>query len=205
MPVVTVIDYGVGNLRSIAKALEAVGADVCVSGRPEDIRKAERLVLPGVGAFARGMANLGEAGLIDALREEVLEKGKPLLAICLGMQLLARESHECGVHTGLSWLAARVVELEPQGLKVPHMGWNEVFPEGGTPFFSGLGRAPIFYFVHSYHVVCDEPKMVVATCEYGAAIAAAVWHENIFATQFHPEKSQDNGLRLLGNFLSWKV
>ena len=204
---ITVIDYGVGNLRSVAKALESVGAEVCVSGGAEDLRRAERLVLPGVGAFAPGMANLKAGGLIDVLAEEVRDKGKPLLAICLGMQLLARESHENGVHRGLDWLPANVVEfdLSRMSLKVPHMGWNEVIPQEDSPFFAGLGRTPVFYFVHSYHVVCDEPKMVAATARYGVTFTAALRYENIFATQFHPEKSQDNGLRLLRNFVSWKV
>jgi glutamine amidotransferase len=203
--VIAVIDYGVGNLRSVTKALEAVGAEVRVSGKPEDLRGAERIVLPGVGAFASGMANLEARGLVDALAEEVREKGKPLLAICLGMQLLVRESRENGLHKGLGWLPAQVVEFDLRGasLKVPHMGWNEVFPQEASPFFANLGRSPVFYFVHSYHVVCEEPKMVAATCLYGIPFTAALHHDNIFATQFHPEKSQANGLRVLRNFVSW--
>jgi len=205
--VITVVDYGVGNLRSVAKALEAVGAEVRVSSRAEDLRQAERLVLPGVGAFAPGMANLKAAGLVDVLTEEVRDRGKPLLAICLGQQLLARESEEDGLHAGLGWLPGRVVEFDLRGtsLKVPHMGWNEVLPQEESPFFEGLGPASNFYFVHSYHVVCDDPQMVLATARYGITFTAALCHENIFATQFHPEKSQENGLRLLRNFVSWKA
>ena len=204
---ITVVDYGVGNLRSVAKALEAVGAEVRVSSRAEDLRQAERLVLPGVGAFAPGMANLKAAGLVDVLTEEVRDRGKPLLAICLGQQLLARESEEDGLHAGLGWLPGRVVEFDLRGtsLKVPHMGWNEVLPQEESPFFEGLGPASNFYFVHSYHVVCDDPQMVVATARYGITFTAALRHENIFATQFHPEKSQENGLRLLRNFVAWKA
>ena len=202
---VTVIDYGFGNLRSVAKALEAAGAEVCVSAEAADLRRADRLVLPGVGAFAAGMANLLKTGLIDVLTREVREADKPLLAICLGMQLLARESEEDGWHAGLGWLPARVVEFDTRasGLKVPHMGWNEIVPRPGLPFFVGLGSRPTFYFVHSYHLAPDDPRLTVATCDYGGVFPAAVWHANILATQFHPEKSQDNGLRLLRNFLAW--
>jgi glutamine amidotransferase len=203
--VITVIDYGVGNLRSVAKALEAAGGRVCVSGDAADLRRAERLVLPGVGAFAAGMANLVETGLVDALTQEVRQEGKPLLAICLGMQLLTRESEEDGWHAGLGWLPARVVEFDTtaSGLKVPHMGWNEIVPRGEAPFFAGLGSKPIFYFVHSYHLACDDVAMIAATCDYGGLFPAVVRHANILATQFHPEKSQDDGLRLLRNFLAW--
>ena len=202
---VTDIDYGEGNLRTVANALEAARADVCVSADVADLRRADRLVLPGVGAFAAGMANLMETGLVDALTREVREGGKPLLAICLGMQLLARESEEDGWHAGLGWLPARVVEFDTRasGLKVPHMGWNEIVPRGEVPFLAGFGPKPTFYFVHSYHLAPDDAAMTAATCDYGGAFPAAVWHANILATQFHPEKSQDNGLRLLRNFLAW--
>ena len=203
---VAVVDYGMGNLRSVAKALEAVGARVLVSTNPEDLRKAERIVLPGQGAFRDCIANLRATGLVDALLEEVRQKGKPFLGICLGLQLLADVSYENGSFTGLGWLPGRVERLtvEDPSLKLPHIGWNDVtFQE--TVLAGGLKKNPIFYFDHSYHFVSQEPASVVAVCEYGGTFAAALQKDNMFAVQFHPEKSQQVGLRLLRNFLDWKI
>src|SRR5215470_1295978 len=204
---VVVVDYGICNVRSVVKALELVGATVRVSSVRRDLEEAERIVLPGVGAFEHGMTNLAARGLIEPLADQVLGKGKPFLGICLGMQLLARTSHEFGVHEGLGWLPATVkaFALEAEGLKVPHIGWTEVSLDRASPLFAGVSKAPSFYFVHSYHMVCDSTDLVAASAEYGVRFTAAVQRDNIFATQFHPEKSQDDGLRLLENFLQWQT
>lgn len=203
---VAVVDYGMGNVRSVAKALEAVGAEVQVSSKPEDLRKAERIVLPGQGAFRDCIANLKAAGLVDALSEEVRGKRKPFLGICLGLQMLADVSYENGTFQGLGWVSGRVERLtvNDASLKLPHIGWNDVsFSE--TPLANGMKKNPIFYFDHSYHFVCQDPALRVASCEYGGAFAAAIQQDNLFAVQFHPEKSQDVGLRLLKNFLTWQI
>jgi glutamine amidotransferase len=204
---VVVVDYGICNVRSVVKALELVGATVRVSSAARDLEEAERIVLPGVGAFEHGMTNLAARGLVEPLADQVLGKGKPFLGICLGMQLLARTSHEFGVHEGLGWLPATVkaFALEPARLKVPHIGWTEVSLDRASPLFAGVSKAPSFYFVHSYHMVCDTADLVAASAEYGVRFTAAVQRDNIFATQFHPEKSQDDGLRLLENFLQWQT
>ena len=204
---VVVVDYGICNVRSVVKALEMVGATVRVSSAARDLEEAERIVLPGVGAFEHGMTNLAARGLIEPLANQVLGKGKPFLGICLGMQLLARTSDEFGVHEGLGWLPATVKAFapEPAGLKVPHIGWTEVALDRASPLFAGVSKAPSFYFVHSYHMVCDTADLVAASAEYGLRFTAAVQRDNIFATQFHPEKSQDDGLRLLENFLQWQT
>jgi len=203
---IAVVDYGMGNLHSVRHALDMVGAEVCVTQRPEDLRAAERIILPGVGAFGECVKNLKASGLVETLQDEVIQKGKPFFGICLGMQVLAREGHEMGVHQGLGWLSAAVkrFEVEAQGLKVPHVGWNEIILQREIPLFNGLRKAPTFYFVHSYHLVPDDAALTLAICDYGGPFTAAVQHDNIFATQFHPEKSQQNGLRLLENFLTWK-
>ena len=203
---IVVVDYGSGNVRSVVNALAAAGADARVSGRVEDLRTAERIVLPGVGAFADCMRNLVGAGLVETLDEEVRGKGKPFLGICVGMQLLAREGHENGVHTGLGWLPGAVTRftVEDKGLKVPHVGWNEVVATRPGVLLRGIKERSTFYFVHSYHFVCEQPDAVTAACDYGVPFTAAVEHGNIFGTQFHPEKSQDNGQRVLQNFLRWR-
>jgi len=203
---IVVVDYGVGNVRSVVNALAAAGADARVSARLEDLRAAERIVLPGVGAFADCMRNLVATGLVEPLEDEVRGKGKPFLGICVGMQLLGGEGHENGVHAGLGWLAGAVTRftVEDKGLKVPHVGWNEVIPTRPSILFRGLRERSTFYFVHSYHFLCDAPDAVTAVCDYGAPFTAAVEHANIFGTQFHPEKSQENGQRVLRNFLTWR-
>ena len=201
-----IVDYQMGNVRSVAKAFELLGAGVKVSNRPRDIKMADHLVLPGVGAFGDGMKHLKDLGLIGILTEEVAEKKKPFLGICLGMQLLARDSEEFGYHQGLSWLEASVKSFAfvSQNLKVPHVGWNEIKFTRDCPLFNNLRQNPVFYFVHSYHLVPDSAAMTVATCSYGKDFVVAVQKNNIFATQFHPEKSQTVGLKILANFLSWQ-
>jgi glutamine amidotransferase len=203
---VAVVDYGMGNLRSVAKALEAVGADVRVSNKPEDLRKAARIVLPGQGAFRDCIANLRATGFVEVLSEEVRKKGKPFLGICLGLQLLADVSYENGTYEGLGWLSGRVERLTVSdcSLKLPHIGWNDVVFHD-TPLANGMKENPIFYFDHSYHFVSSTSEWIVASCNYGGFFSAAVQKDNLFAVQFHPEKSQDVGLRLMKNFLSWKI
>lgn len=204
---IAVVDYGSGNLHSIGSAFDMVGAEVLVTNKPEDFRAAERIVLPGVGAFGVCMENLRASGVEESLREEVLEKGKPFYGICVGMQVLAREGHEFGVHQGLGWLNGIVkrFEVDEAQFKIPHVGWNEVVVSGDNPLFEGISQKDkTFYFTHSYHFISDDENLVAASCEYGESFPAAVQKDNIFATQFHPEKSQENGLKLLENFLNWK-
>lgn len=202
-----VIDYGRGNLLSVSNALDSIGEDVCIVVEPEQLTACERIVLPGVGAFPAAMRSLTESGLIQALTENVLEKGKPFLGICLGMQLLARTGHELSETAGLGWIDAEVSVLTPSDpeLKLPHVGWNDTLPDPESPLFKGLGRAPIFYYAHSYTVTYqDETDEVEAWCDYGGQFVAAVQKGNIAATQFHPEKSQVAGSRFLMNWADWK-
>lgn len=203
---VIVVDYGMGNIRSVSKAFEACGADVTVSSKPGDLKKAERIVLPGVGAFGDSMSNLKQRGLIEPLREQILVKRKPFFGICLGMQILADSGEEKGSHRGLGWLPGKTVvfSLKDPRLKVPHIGWNDIQIVQDSPLWSGLGKKLDFYFVHSYHFVPSEKSDVAATCDYGGDFTAAVQRGNIFATQFHPEKSQESGLRIIRNFLNWR-
>ncbi|MFQ5534722.1 MAG: imidazole glycerol phosphate synthase subunit HisH [Sphingomonadales bacterium] len=211
-----IIDYGSGNLHSAAKAFErasaAIGSSepVVVSRDAGVIRRAARIVLPGVGSFADCRRGLHEApGVIEMLQEAVLEQGRPFLGICVGMQLLASAGHEDGVHKGLDWIAGEVVAVAPSdpALKVPHMGWNdiELMPTGRRhPVFEGIPNRRHGYFVHSYRFQCVEADHVLARVDYGGAIAAAVGRDNIVGVQFHPEKSQALGLGLIENFLRWQ-
>ncbi len=199
-----VVDYGMGNIHSVAKALEAAGADVVVSNEAQALRDANRVVLPGQGAFGDCVTELRRTGLVEVLEDEVWRKGKPFLGICLGLQLLADWSEESEGCRGLGWLPGYVRHLSAadEGVRLPHIGWNDVSFTRETPLASGL-RAPVFYFDHSYHIVPDDPSVVAASCDYGNRFVAAIQHENLFATQFHPEKSQEAGLRLLRSFLRW--
>lgn len=243
---IAVVDYGMGNLRSIAKALEEVGADVRITNDHEEIKKAERLVLPGVGAFGDGMKNLRKMGLDQVLEEEVRTKKKPFLGICLGMQLLAKTSAEYGAHEGLGWIEAEVVPFQfsapsesenasdskvpnekrlyvgvgditdphfkqyaftegEEKLRVPHVGWNTVKFLSDHPLRHGIKDEADFYFVHSYYTVPKDQNTVCGICEYGIDFVSVIAFENVFATQFHPEKSQEDGLRILENFLAWET
>jgi glutamine amidotransferase len=197
-----IIDYGSGNLRSAAKAFERVGAGVTVTQNPKDIARADRIVLPGVGAFADCMHGLSAIpGMLDTLQEEVLGRKKIFLGICVGMQMLFEEGHEHGVHKGLGWLKGSVVALAPkEKLKIPHMGWNDVQITRDHPLLSGIKTGAQAYFVHSYHAQAHAADIIAAT-QYGQSIAAVVGQGNIFGTQFHPEKSQATGLALLKNFV----
>lgn len=200
---VAIIDYGSGNLRSVAKAFERVGAKVQVTSDIKDVAAATHIVLPGVGAFADCMHGLKAlSGMLDTLEKEVRQKKKPFLGICVGMQMLFERGYEHGVHAGLGWLEGEVVPLVSK-LKVPHMGWNDLRINGDHKLLSGIKTGAHVYFVHSYHAACKHSADVLATVEYGQTITAVVGRGNIMGTQFHPEKSQETGLTLLKNFLSF--
>ncbi|MFN3598823.1 MAG: imidazole glycerol phosphate synthase subunit HisH [Aquificaceae bacterium] len=192
-----VVDYGMGNLRSVSKALERVGFKVKVSSEPEEVKKAPALVLPGVGAFKDAMGNLKRLGLYKEILRHI-EKGKPYLGICLGLQLLFEKSYEFGKTEGLGVLEGEVVLL-PTTVKVPHIGWNQIWKRKPSWLLEGLKEGEYFYFVHSYHVVPKRQGVILTTTDYGIDFVSSVEYENIFAFQFHPEKSQRAGLRLLEN------
>ena len=204
MGMIALIDYGAGNLKSVANACAAIGADIEITTDPAVIRRATSIILPGVGAFAEGMDRLRKAGLLPVLNEEVIEKKKPYLGICLGLQFLAEKGFEHGEHEGFGWIKGTVKKIEPKdpSFKVPHMGWNDIDLVRPSGIFTGLQEHPTFYFVHSFALEVDpsERDAVTATCEYGQTITAAVQKDNIFAVQFHPEKSQNAGLMVLKNF-----
>ncbi len=192
------IDYGMGNLRSVSKALEKVGFSVKVSSDPEEVKKAEVLVLPGVGAFRDAMENLKKLGLLKEILRHI-EKGKPYMGICLGLQLLFERSYEFGETEGFGVLEGEVVLLPPK-VKVPHIGWNQLWRQKPSDLLTGIKEGEYFYFVHSYHVVPKRQDIVLTTTDYGIDFVSSIEYENIFAVQFHPEKSQKAGLRLLENF-----
>ena len=207
MSTVAVIDYGMGNLRSVSKALEFVadGHRVIVSQDPEQIIRAERVVLPGVGALRDCLAECRRRELIDVITE--CAGSRPFLGICLGMQALLDDSEENDGTDGLGIIRGHVLHFSRQGadqaLKIPHMGWNQVHQETRHPLFRGINQDARFYFVHSYYVAPAQDSVIAATTEYGQIFTSAVARQNIFAVQFHPEKSQHDGLKLLANFLSW--
>lgn len=206
-PGIAVLDYGFGNLRSVAKALERSGLRVEVTGDPATVSRADGVVLPGVGAFADAAASLRAKGLDDAVRAAI-DAGRPYLGLCLGLQLLFDEGHEHGVTRGFGLLPGRVErfpERTPDGrpLRVPHIGWNEVRFAGAHPMLGHLPERDAYYFVHSYRAVPADPKAVVGWTDYGGAFAAAVATERIFAVQFHPEKSQSAGKRVLDAYATW--
>ena len=210
---VAIVDYGSGNLRSAAKAFERAAREagtherVLVTANPNEVAAADRIVLPGVGAFADCRAGLyGVPGMVDVLQREVIERGKPFLGICVGMQLMATRGVEYGVHAGLDWIAGDVVRLSPgtEHLKIPHMGWNELLELKPHPVLAGIAPHDHAYFVHSFQLKTTKPDTLLAITEYGGAVTAVVGRDNMAGTQFHPEKSQATGLRLIGNFLHWK-
>ncbi len=192
------IDYGMGNLRSVSKALEKVGFSVKVSSDPEEVKRAEVLVLPGVGAFRDAMENLRRLGLLKEILRHI-EKGKPYMGVCLGLQLLFERSYEFGETEGFGVLEGEVVLLPPK-VKVPHIGWNQLWRQKPSDLLNGIKDGEYFYFVHSYHVVPKRQDIVLTTTDYGIDFVSSIEYENIFAVQFHPEKSQKAGLRLLENF-----
>lgn len=199
---ISVVDYGVANLGSILNMLKRIGARAALVSVPEDVARAESIILPGVGSFDHGVAALQERGLDAALRQRVLDDEIPILGICLGMQLLGRGSAE-GVLRGLGLLDARCERFsfgENTSLKIPHMGWNTLMQKKGSRILEGLDAAARFYFVHSYHMVCTDPDDVLATADYGGEFTAMVQRKNITGAQFHPEKSHRFGMQLLRNF-----
>jgi glutamine amidotransferase len=195
---IAIIDYGMGNLRSVQRAFEHVGAEVVVTAHRETIKSASAVVLPGVGAFGQAMANLERAGLTDVIRQTITN-GRPFLGICLGLQLLFEESEEMGQHRGLGVFGGQVKRFEV-GLKVPQIGWNQIHIQRGNPLLEGVADGSYAYFVHSYYVAPTDPEIVLATTDYGIDYASIVGQANVFGIQFHPEKSQAVGLRILRNF-----
>jgi glutamine amidotransferase len=195
-----IIDYGMGNLRSVQKAIEAIGHHAEISSDPDRVRRADKVILPGVGAFEYAAAELRRLGLGEAFCEAV-RAGKPCLGVCLGLQLLFDVSEEDGEHPGLGLLPGRVVRFQSTpGLKIPHLGWNTLRIKQPAPIFAGLDSGPSVYFVHSYHAVAARPEDVAAETDYPDPFPAAVWRENLMACQFHPEKSQRVGLAMYANF-----
>jgi glutamine amidotransferase len=202
---VGIVSYGMGNLGSVRRALEDLGVAPFVAEHPGALYEANRVVLPGVGAFSEGMAHLRAGGWVDALHHQVREGGKPLLGICLGMQLLADQGEEGGASDGLRLVPGRVRRLDALGcaLRIPHVGWNEVAFSPGDPLFRGVAQQTDFYFVHSYAFEAARPGDVAASTEYGVRVTAAVRAGNVFGVQFHPEKSSRAGRQLLRNFLEF--
>jgi len=203
---ITIIDYEMGNLRSVEKAFEKLGFDARVSNNPADLMTTDKIVLPGVGAFKDCITNLREGGFVEPLLRH-FEAGKPLLGICVGMQMLFDESEEFGRHKGLGLIPGKVTRfpagMEERGerLKVPHMGWNTIQIQRPAPLFKDTAEGSYVYFVHSYYCAADNPDDVAASCRYGDIVfTAAIWRDNLMATQFHPEKSQDVGLKIFENF-----
>lgn len=202
---IAIVDYGMGNVRSLQNAFEYLGSDVILTSDPKLLQAAERIVLPGVGAFGDAMAAIRGRQLESVLTHLALELKKPMLGICLGMQLFAKNSVEHGEHRGLGWINAEIQRLDVQRpLKVPHVGWNDLHFPADDWLFKGIrpGQAN-FYFVHSFHMVCHQPGDRIATTDYGAPVTAVVRSGNLVAAQFHPEKSQDNGLKMLKNWVAW--
>jgi imidazole glycerol-phosphate synthase subunit HisH len=201
VPSIAIVDYGMANLRSVQKAFEAVGHAAEVTSDPDRVRAAAKVVLPGVGAFRDAIARLRETYLADAVVDHI-NSGRPFLGICLGLQLLFTRGHEDGVYAGLDLIPGDVVRFPRRpGLKVPHMGWNTLrLTKPGCPLFAGLPPDPAVYFVHCYYAAPADPAVTAATPDYPEPFTAAVWRDNLYATQFHPEKSQSVGLHMLKNF-----
>jgi glutamine amidotransferase len=201
---IVIIDYNAGNLRSVQKSFEYNGCKAIISNEPDVIRSANKIVLPGVGAFKDGMQNLVDLNLVDVLNKEVIQNKKPFLGICLGMQLIASKSFENGVTTGLSWIDAEVDRFDFResfnDLKIPHVGWNNVTYKRHNDLYTDIKNNNDFYFVHSYHLQTNE-DIVSSTTNYGIDFVSSIQKDNIYAFQFHPEKSQKNGLKIIKNFI----
>lgn len=195
---IAIVDYGMGNLRSVQRAFEYVGAEAIVTDHRATIESASAVVLPGVGAFGKAMSNLKRAGLADVIRQ-VIARGRPFLGICLGLQLLFKESAEIGQHRGLSVFDGMVKRFNVS-LKVPQIGWNQIHVQQASPLLEGVADGSYAYFVHSYYVVPADPEIVLATTDYGINYPSVIGQDNVFGLQFHPEKSQTVGLRILRNF-----
>ena len=197
---IAIIDYGMGNLRSVQKGFEKVGHPATITDDPAELARAEKVVLPGVGAFEDAMAELHRRKLVDPVLAAI-HSGKPFLGICLGLQLLFETSYEHGKHQGLGVLRGEVVRFElPAEYSVPHMGWNQLSIARRAPILEGIKEGTYVYFVHSYYVVPGDPEVIATTTDYPEPFCSAIWRDRLFATQFHPEKSQADGLRILKNF-----
>ena len=199
---IAIVDYGVGNIFSLYSSFKYIGAEVVLTSDPEEIKKADKIILPGVGAFADAAKKLRDSGLADVVVKEV-KNGKPLLGICLGMQMLFERSFEYGEHQGLGLIKGDIVSMEgvvPANYKIPHIGWNSLDIKKSDGLFKGIGKNPYVYFVHSYFLNASDKSIVSAQTEYGVTIDAAVEKGNVYATQFHPEKSGETGLKILRNF-----
>jgi glutamine amidotransferase len=199
---IAIIDYGMANLRSVQKAFETVGVPAQIISTTAEIQRADRIVLPGVGAFADAVRTLREKELASPIFHHI-DRGKPFLGICLGLQMLFDVGYEDGQHEGLHVIPGKCIRFdvdEKLGLKVPHMGWNQLHHAHPSPLFKGLPPEAGVYFVHSYHVVPDDPSVIATTTDYGAPFVSSIWRDNVVATQFHPEKSQKVGLQILKNF-----
>ncbi len=198
----SILDYDMANLRSVQKGFEHIGAGAQIISKPEEVERAEKLVLPGVGAFADAVATLRARNLVEPILRHI-EKGKPLLGICLGLQILFDVGYEDGEHQGLGVLKGKCVRFDvdqTRQLKVPHMGWNQLEVRRASPLLRDLPPGSGVYFVHSYHVVPSDPSVVSTTTDYGGEFVSSIWRDNLMATQFHPEKSQRVGLQILANF-----
>lgn len=198
---IAIIDYGMGNIHSVRKAFESLGAETAVVSKPGDLEKCQKIVLPGVGAFSDAMAELKKQGMLSAIKEQIGNK-KVLLGICLGMQLLFEQSQEAEKTEGLSVLQGKVKKFpNKSGLKVPHMGWNQLKVNPKCPLLKGVADKSYVYFCHSYYPEPKNKEDIAATCEYGVDFCAVAWRQNLYGTQFHPEKSQAAGIRILKNFI----
>jgi len=201
--VITIIDYGMGNVGSLGNMIKRVGGESQITSNIDEIKKAHKLILPGVGHFDNAIKRLTETGIKDVLNEKVLHERVPILCICLGAQLITKSSEE-GSKPGLGWIKAKTVKFHinaDTNLKLPHMGWNDVSLKKESALFKNMYLEPCFYFVHSFHLVCDEISDVLTTSIYGYEFASAIEHENIYATQYHPEKSHKYGMMLMKNFV----
>jgi glutamine amidotransferase len=199
---ICILDYGMANLRSVQKAFEHVGATAHIISQPEQIDRAEKFVLPGVGAFQDAIRTLRDHNFVDPILRHI-DKGKPFLGICLGLQMLFDVSYEDGEHQGLGVIPGKTVRFDVDqtlNLKVPHMGWTQLNVQRPSPLYKDLPENPSVYFVHGYHVVPDDPNVIATTTDYGRPFVSSIWRDNVVATQFHPEKSQKVGLQILKNF-----
>ncbi|QGJ69311.1 Imidazole glycerol phosphate synthase subunit HisH [Planctomycetales bacterium 10988] len=197
---IAIIDYGMGNLRSVQKAIEKVGHEAIITGDFQQLEKAEKIILPGVGAFRDAMSELKRLDLVKPI-EDAITADKPFLGICLGLQLLFDVSYEYGIYEGLGIIPGKVVRFEPpESEKVPHMGWNQISIKRPAPLLDGLQEDSYVYFVHSYYVAPEDDSVIATTTNYAGEFTSMIWRKNLFATQFHPEKSQNLGLRILQNF-----
>ena len=200
---ITIVDYGMGNLASVSNAIKRYTDEAVVSSMPDDIKKTDKLILPGVGAFKDAYDEIDRRGLINPILD-FIKSGKPFLGVCLGLQLLFTKSFEDGEHKGLDVIKGDVISFQKdKGVKIPHMVWNNLKPEGSNcPLLKGVAEQAYMYFVHSYYVVPEDTSVIVTTTDYGSKFCSMIWKDNIYAMQFHPEKSQEQGLKIIKNFVS---